>query len=329
MPEIVGPTDALGMQQFRRMLGLFNAANKQIRDDFLRLIGSARGVRTLEEISRLLDLGLVEQALDVMDEVTPAFANAIEAAYTAAGVSTAAYIRRQTRSLVTFDLTNARSVAALRGERLRLVQQLTEQQRLATLTAIQDGVGRGLSPKQLARTLRSSLGLTQHQMAAVTRFRALLSEGNLHEALTRELRDKRFDRILRRQEPLTPAQIDRMVSRFQDRAIIHRSKVIAQTEAARAINMADQEMWQQAIDAGVVSEETILHQWFARFHNTRSHHASMNRQVRAHGAPFTSGLGNSLRFPADPNAPARDVVGCNCVRATLIPEQDSRVLAAA
>lgn len=313
-----------------RLLALLNAAESDIRKEFLRLIGRARGLRTLEQIADLFEAGRINEALDVMDEAAPSFVNSIEQAYAAAGASTAAIIRRQNRSLIEFESTNFRSAASQQATRARLVQQLTESARETLNEVLTDGFQRGLRPDQIARGFRSSLGLTAHQQRAVQNYRRAL-EGQSRDALNRALRDRRFDPTVRRaielDEPLTARQIDRMVQRYQERFILHRSGVIARTEALRAVHAGDEEMWQQAIERGVVDPQDITTTWVTALdERVRASHSFMNGQQAAFGEPFRSGDGNTLRFPGDPNAPGSDTIQCRCVLDRTIPKRNPRAL---
>ena len=84
--------------------------------------------------------------------------------------------------------------------------------------------------------------------------------------------------------------------------------------------MADEEMWQQAIDAGVVDAADVVGVWWtATDERVRPSHSFMHQQERPFGEPFVSGNGNNLRFPGDPAAPASDTINCRCVVARDIP----------
>lgn len=317
-PPILTP----GLSNASRMVRLLNAAEPAIKRKFLEQIGGARGLRSLEEITTLLEAGRIEEALNMMDEVAGGLSNAIEEAYLAAGLNTADFLRRQTGTMIEFNELNARALAYLQNQRERLIREMTRQQQAATFEALNDGVRRGLRPDQIARSFRDSLGLTVTQQRAVQNFRRLLEEGD-SAALTRALRDKRFDRTVNRAIKdglaLTPKQVDRMVDRYRERYINYRANVIARSEALAATNAGDDEMWQQAIDKGIVDPDDVTSTWrTAADERVRDSHSFMNGQVRPFGEPFLSGNGNLLRFPGDPQAPTSDTIQCRCVRARTI-----------
>lgn len=317
-----------GLTQGTRLLALLNASERNVRREFIRLIGRARGIRTLEQIAQLLEAGLIDEALDVMDEAMPAFASAIEEAYAAAGASTAGVIRRNTRSLIEFDRSSGRAVAFTRAERLRLVQQLTGSARETLRGEMQRGLALGERPDRIARRFRQSLGLTEHQAQAVENFRQALINRD-RSALDRSLRDRRFDPTIRRaiasDTALSSQQIERMTQRYRERFLVHRANTIARTEALRAIHAGDEVMWQQAVDNGTVQPEDITTRWVtASDERVRGSHSAMNGQEQPFGESFRSGSGNSLRFPGDPSAPGSDTINCRCVLDRTIPPKNPR-----
>lgn len=301
---------------------LLDRAEPRVRRRFLQLVDGAETLDSLEEVAEMLRNGRVADALALTEDIGPGISASLEAAFLSAGLSAAEVVRSQTESLIEFNSTNARSVFALQQNRLRLVREFDRQQREAAQELLGDAFSRGLAPIEQARALKQSIGLTGNQARSVTNFRRLLEEGST-QALSRKLRDRRFDPAIRRAirdgKPLSPEQIDRMVGRYRDRFIAFRANTIANTETVRALHMADEEMWKQAIDAGVVRPEEIKSQWFTSgLESVRPSHRRMNRQLRPFGVPFISGNGNQLMFPGDPSAPANDTVRCHCVVAREI-----------
>lgn len=316
-------SDTTGPSQVSRLVRLLNAADRNIRERYIELVREARGLATLENIATLLETGRTEEALALMDEFGESLFIPIEQAYLEAGRSTAQFLRRQTKTLTDFNALNPRGVAFLGTERARLIRELTQQQRAATLSALQDGVRRGLRPDQMARTFRDSIGLTGVQQRAVNSYRQALEELDTN-ALGRTLRDKRFDGTVRNaiaaEEPLSQRQINRMTDRYQQRMVAMRANTIGRTEGLRATNAGDAEAWTQSVANGVVAAEDISNTWFtASDSRVRESHSFMNGQEQPFGEPFRSGNGNLLRFPGDPAAPASDTINCRCVVARTIP----------
>ncbi len=303
--------------QLNRLIGLLDRAEGRVRRQFLRLVRDTNALSDLESIASLLQTGDIQGALAIADEIAPNLATTLDQVYTASGLNSAEFLRSRVDTLFDFNTTNARSVQALQQTRLRLVREFTVGQRQATQEFLQDAFRRGLSPIEQARELQQSIGLTRHQAKSVTNFRRML-ENRDPQILTRTLRDRRFDASIRRSirtgVPLTPQQIDRQVGRYRDRWVRHRADTIARTETLAAASAADEELFQQAIDAGVIEADQLVNTWRARLRNTRDSHLSpLNGQTRRIGEPFRSNAGVRLRFPGDPSAPAAERINCQCV----------------
>jgi hypothetical protein len=313
IPDV--PLDDLG-----RIAALIERAEPRVRRRFLALIEGSAGLADLDRITGLLEVGRVNEALAFSEGVGEGLSNALESAYAAAGLSAAEVLRSQADTLFDFNSLNRRSVATLERNRLRLVREFNTEQRVATRVLLQDAVTRGLPPIKQARIIRGSIGLTGKQARAVTNFRSMLASTNpirTREALTRALRDKRFDRTIARaargELVLSAEQIDRMVARYQENYIRYRANTIARTETVAAIHAGDEELWRQAIVSGEVPADQVISTWHIANRNVRSSHRAMNGQTRPFGEPFRSGDGNNLRFPGDPLGPAADTINCQCV----------------
>lgn len=316
---IAAPTGSL--ESLARLTTLLDRAEPAVRLRFIQMVGAAQQIGTLEEIANLLEQGRINEALLVTDGIAGAISTQLEAAYLAAGLSSAAALRTTTDTLFEFNTLNARAVSTLQRERLRLVVEFNTQQAAASRILLEDAFMRGLAPIEQARVLRGSIGLSSSQGQAVVNYRRLLTEGtpgSLGQVLERKLRDRRFDPSIRAaargDRVLTSAQIDRMVERYEERFVAFRANTIARTETVAAVGAGDLEMFEQAIEQGVITPEAVTSTWHtARDERVRSSHRAMNNQERPFGEPFRSGAGNALRFPGDPLGPPSDTINCRCV----------------
>lgn len=316
------PIASSGLDAVARVLTLLQTADATLRRQFLQAIGNAQGLRTLEELAELFEAGRITEALILADAIGPTFASAVEQVFTATGMDGARSLTQRTGIPIDFTTLNDRAQRVMRNSRQRLITNLTLDQRAASLATIQNGLARGLHPQQLAGELKASLGLTPLQQQQVEGYRRLLEQGSTR-ALQRELRDRRFDGTVRRAvrtgRPLTQHQINRMVDRYREKLVQYRAGVVAQTEALGAVNEAEDEMWQQAVESGAIDPATVKNIWhISPVVENRDSHLAMNGQVRAFGESFVSGDGFFLRFPGDPAAPASEVVNCHCVVARTI-----------
>ena len=314
-----------------RLLRLVANAETHLRIAATSAIIAARdSPGTLAELSVLLEQGRIEEAVE-----SAGYAGAIRivaayaAVYMLSGQKGAQYLEDVLEVVIGFDHVHWRAVNHMQRSRLRFIREFTDGQRDATRLALVDGIERGLNPIAQARNFRASVGLTAKQQEAVINYRRLLvraGEGD-SAALTRQLRDRRFDRTVRRavaaREPLSQAQIDRMVDRYRERYIKYRAEVIGRTEALRAVHAGNDEAYRQAIDGGAIARAEIQRTWVtARDERVRPTHRAAGGQVRGLDEPFIVG-GAQLRYPGDPRAPARETVQCRCALTTRLVTPDA------
>lgn len=299
-----------------RLDGLIFVANRQLRNAFLLSVSQMRDQLTAGRVIRLIEQGRMADALQLAQESWGTFTSQWIRVYVTSAEGAASFIDSHLAAVVTFDQTNVVAVDQMRQNRLRLVRELTTSQRLAVQAAIADGIERGINPNEMAREIRGSIGLTQRQQQAVNNYRRLLQIGSL-EALQRELRDRRFDRTVRRAfaqgEPLEARQVERMVERYRERFLAFRATTIARTESLGAVHEGNERMYDQAIEDGTLDAGTLTRVWnTAKDERVRGSHRAMHRQTRPVGVPFTSGGGFNLRFPGDPQAPPEERIKCRC-----------------
>lgn len=316
-----------------RIERILAGANRHLREAFIRTITHIRDASTLAQLESLLEAGRIEEAINLGSLAYAQFANEWVAVYVRAAEDTAGFIGRELGVIATFDQTNTAAVFQMQGNRLRLITGLTESQRQATREALLSGIEQGLNPRETARAFRDSIGLTRKQESYVQNFRREL-ESNNSRIFGRELRDRRFDRTIRRAiadgQPLDKATIDKMVSRYRERWIKHRSEVIGRTESLRSVHMGVEESYRQAIDDGLIDADSLVRIWnTARdervrdFNTSSTSHRTMHNQQRHIGEVFFSGAGNLLSFPGDPSAPPEDTIQCRCVLSTRFKRPES------
>jgi hypothetical protein len=276
----------------------------------------------LEVLAELIANGQFEEAIETAAAVgSIRLADGQAAVYTLAGTEGAKFLTDILEVVVGFDQVNERAVSIMQRERLRLIREFSAGQREATRAALTDGIRRGLNPIEQARNFRGSIGLTANQQRAVERYRQLLDAGNI-EALSRELRDKRFDGTVRRASrtntPLTGEQINRMVDRYKEKMLAFRAKTIARTEALRAVHAGNHEAYLQAIDSGAIDANQLQRKWItAGDERVRGSHGSLSGTIRSIDDTFPS-FGGPLRFPGDPAGPAAETIQCRCSLSTRI-----------
>jgi hypothetical protein len=304
-----------------RIEGLLAAAGLLFRRRFMESIKQIRDRFVLEDLIELLTARRYDEALVGLELAAANLAHGYTRSTILSGEDTMRFISRSINVVVSFNQTNTRAVDAMRRNELRLISEFSREQRLATRLAMLDGIARGMNPNQQAILFKQSIGLTRSQVQAVLNYRTLLEAGD-SQALTRALRDRRFDRTVQGaidgDRVLTPAQIDSMVERYQQRYLDYRSKVIARTEALRSVHEGANEAYRQAVDAKLIDSGELVQTWItARDERVRTSHSFMHRQQRPMGGePFISGNGNRLKYPGDIDAPGSETIQCRCVLTT-------------
>jgi hypothetical protein len=295
------------------------AAEAAIAESWRGNVEWLRSRKTLREIADLLESRrLTEIVSDAnLERFATAIAGATVKEYMEAAQVVADYLARKLEHPVTFDPTDGRAMVRIQANTLELVREVTDETHAVIRNAIRDGIELGLNPRTHARLIRGSIGLTEKQQATVSAFRRKLVS-NDGSALDNVLRDKRFDRSISRAaasgEPLSGAQIAKMVARYQDNWVRYRSEAIARTEALRSVHEGVEDMWGEVLDRGDIARDDVERTW--RHKNVgqdpRENHIAMNGQKRAIGEYFLSPSGAKLLYPCDPNAPAKETVHCRC-----------------
>ncbi len=243
---------------------LAEQANAEVAAAWLAAMAGIRDARSLSELAALLEAGRIDEAMSVFGPNISTLSRTWNNVFVRAGQETADQVQDALRTagrgevVLDFNMVNDGAVRAMQENNLRLVREFTDQQRRATRDALLDGVQRGANPREQARNFRRSIGLTQRQQRAVANFERLL-RNNDPAALNRALRDRRFDRTVRRAietgEGLNQQQINRMVERYRERALKLRAETIARTESLRSVHEGANEMYAQAIEAGASQEQ--------------------------------------------------------------------------
>lgn len=292
---------------------------KRIRDAFSEFLARVRDPAVVAEITRLVEAGNIEAALSIvashMRAISSAYVASIADAGNAAMASLALELSGSTIGIF-FDPSDPAAAAQIQRQSMALIREFADKQREAVRGALSRAFLEGEGTAAMARAFRSAIGLTGSQEAAVSNYERLLRTGNA-EALERKLRDRRFDRTVRRAQrenrPLSAEQIERMATRYRERMLAYRAENIARTQALEATSMAREIAARQMLDQTGILPERIERTWLRTAdRRTRDHHDSMQGQKRAMGQPFIDGLGQALMFPGDPNAPANTRVNCRC-----------------
>ena len=124
---------------------------------------------------------------------------------------------------------------------------LTQGTQAGIQQAISLGLADGLAPVEVAKRVGDLAGLLPRQVTAVENYRAATL--------------KRFAPTPEALTPQVQRVIDQEVSRFRDRQLLSRGRMIAETETQFAITEGERAFWNQAVSDGAVDAENVFKTW--------------------------------------------------------------------
>lgn len=312
-------------EEVARLLDEQKGATRKIRNTFLAAIDKLAASVDITGIINALRAGDLTGAIAALEQATVAQSMAsvgasVTGVVISAGQAAARLVTKPDAVEFVFGVTNPKTVTYLQNYEYNLIREMTAETQRAVGAVVMDGVKNGTNPIDIARNVRGLIGLTTRQSQAVLNYRRAL-ENREANALTRALRDKRFDatvaRALQNNTPLSKEQIDKMVNRYRDRWLKYRAETIARTEAMRGVNSGGMLAWQQAIDDGKVTAAQVVRFWvFTHDDRTRPNHRripGMNEKGVAWGEPYKTPDG-PLMYPGDPAGTPENTINCRCTQ---------------
>jgi hypothetical protein len=309
-----------------------------LRRAFLDSIREVRDGAQIEAIARMLERGDVEGAVRAVG-LNPVqfseFDRAMERAFEAGGKFTASSVPTVRdadglRVKFQFNVRNPDAEAWLRDRSSTQIREILDDQRQMIRSVLRDGMERGVNPRTAALDLVGRVGpdgqrtggyvgLTESQSQWVRNYEAELRSDNPLQALSRKLRDKRFDSIVRRaaasEQPIRAEDVQKMVTAYRNRALRYRAETIARTEAMASLHQSQDESMRQAVDQGIVEADAVTYIWrTASDKRVRESHADIEGQRIGFHGTFVTGRGARLRYPGDPNGPPEEIINCRCWR---------------
>lgn len=312
---------------------------QSVADAFMEAVRDLTRAADLQAITTAVRTGNIEAAIAAANLDAAAYSpvlDALERAYAEGGREALGLLPRRTPGgtalLFRFDVRNGRATDWLRQHGAALVSQVLDDQRSAIRTALVAGMQAGRGPQSVAldiigRTNRVTgareggiVGLTSTQAEAARNAEAELRSGEaaqLRNYLTRNRRDKRFDktieRAIREEKPVPADLIERATTRYKARLLELRGQVIGRTEALSALNASQYEALKQAVESGQLDQAQVRRVWrSASDMRVRHTHAALNGDTAGIEESFRSPSGAMLRFPGDPAAPISERANCRC-----------------
>lgn len=276
------------------------------------------------ELTRLLQAGDLAGVLATLQRVEPTIYAAVAPILEDAVLESGRYISEvlpagAVVSPVIVSLTDPATAKFVQEYVGKKVVEISDETVKAISEHVQFAVNQGRPPAATARDIKKLIGLNSVQAEAVRNFTAALNEDPTR-ALQYELRDKRFDSVLRRGEQLTADQIERMTNQYINGQLRYRSQSIARTEAMTAISVGQDEALRQGIASGAIRTERpdgskLMGFWIVtKDGRSREAHLAvpgMNPEGVEPGGVFRTPLG-PMHYPRDPAGSAANVIRCRC-----------------
>lgn len=326
-------------QQIELLLEKFEP---EVRAAFMDGVSEIVDRLTLKVIVERLAAFDLQGAIDAMNIDRTAFwrlGQALEAAYAFSGEMASANfpflagLPRQ--SVFRFDMRNPRAEAWIREYSSKLITRIVEMQRASVREALQNGLVQGRNPTSTALEVAGRInrvtgkreggiiGLSDIQARSVATAREELSSGDpakMRNFLERRLRDKRFDKEIKRMiaegKTLSKVSVDKVVGRYSDKLLKYRADIIARTETLTSLNASAHESFKQGIEKTAYGEADVIRTWdSAGDRRVRHTHQLLDGQKRRGlDEPFRSPSGALMRFPGDTSlgAGAGEVIACRC-----------------
>lgn len=275
------------------------------------------------ELVAAIESGLVDQltlAAALSDEaISPAFAQLRLALDQSVLTATRLSNADLPKSFgATFDLLNPNVIRAARTLDTAVIDRLIIPDMRETFRqTIIDGLEDGLGTDTIARNARASIGLAPNQQQAVRNFNTMLKDGN-REALTRTLRDKRFDKTLNKAlgvegTGLSSKQVETMTDAYRRRMIAHNAKTHARTAAVDAQKLGQRVSWQDAVDKGLVDPRRMRRTWTTVGDGkVRDEHVAMNGET----------VGFNERFSNGDLIPGESTFNCRCAARVFLAREE-------
>lgn len=330
------------LQQRKRINDLLVPYSDAFQSAFMRAVDDLREGANYTQILAALEAGDVEAAVQAVGIDIAVFTDmdiALRTTYVAGGQQSAAAMQGL-QGNVRFDGRAAAAEAWIARYSSDLIQGIVQDQIEMVRNHITEGLRTGQNPRSIAldivgRLNRSTgrreggvLGLTDQQAQWLRNARTELEAGSaalkesgrsgaLRKYMDRSARDGRYDRTIekaiRDKTPLTKEQIDRIVRGYESKLLRSRGETVARTEVMRALHKGQNDQIHQMVANGTVRADQVRRIWrTAQDKDVRHSHDAMEGQSVGLDEPFTSGNGNALMFPGDPNAPLDDIINCRC-----------------
>lgn len=311
----------------QQILELSDSKRKKLRDAFNKAIHNIKSGVDLDLLEVAIGSGSIADVFQIIDNalgdgstVYEELNHAWNEVFISGGVSASESMSQMdpTNPNLHFNPFSVQTAEFVSNYQFKeLNANLSESVRQTVHTVIRDSVKNSIPPRETARQIRDSIGLTARDEQAVLNFESALRNSDV-SALQRKMNgnDARAIRAaLRNRKPLPESRIRGMVDRYRARLLKVRAEAISRTESLRAVNSGVYQAWKNMVDAGELDASKVRRKWiYTHDDRTRAAHVEipvLNPEGVGIYEPFKSSLGPIL-YPHDPSASKSNTINCRC-----------------
>lgn len=305
-------------------------AQPAIAQAFREAIADARGLVDINELIAALDAAIATGAFGPVIElltIPQASLFPLEEAIRAPFIAAAQAVDMPSGIAGRFNFNgqDARAIANVRRQALELsgviIREQTDAVRAVLVDAVENGRGaRKTALEIMGRISRATgqrtggiIGLTgqQTEWAVSARQELQALDGKY---LKRALRDKRYDKLVKRSikdgKPLSVADVDRITMRYKDRLLDYRGTTIARDQAQTAQATGRREAYAQMDERDDI--ERVEKTWITGYsREPRDAHKLVTGTTIPLDQKFDVG-GVPMDRPHDPDVSLDERIGCRC-----------------
>lgn len=324
-------------KQFLEALAKFAPALQRAFIEAMQRITDDAILAQLVEAIKAGDAEAAWRAIGYQQSVMNGFIATLTTTFEHGGVMMMASLPKYTadatgiKTALRFNIRDQRAEAWLAEHSSSLIQQIEDDIRVNVRSTLADGLAAGRNPNSTALDIIGRynaqtghreggiVGLSQQQegWARSARVKLETLDKSYFDLM---LRDKRFDSTVQAAidsgEPLPAETVERLVTRYRDRALKYRGEAIGRSETLAALNRSEYESVRQAMEQSDLPLAATTKEWdTAGDSDVRHSHAEMDGQIVGIDEPFVSPVtGARLMHPGDGSlgAPARELVFCRC-----------------
>lgn len=220
-------------------MGLSEEMQKEIVRAFMQL----RNEIDYGALMAAFDSGNIEAAMRLLDEATVAASledsvQVLRQAVVLAGEAAAAELASYLGTAIAFTLTNPNAVEFLELFGADMVTNVTEETRDAIREALRQAYADGRSPRDAAKMVEESIGLTKRDIKQRNRLIADMLDAGA-----------------------TQAEVDEFIGKWTEAKIRYRAQVIVNNELVEAGNAGQEMLWDQAAADGLIDPNAVKRQW--------------------------------------------------------------------